>query len=85
MVNFPICIPDCDSHSPVLLDFFLSSVASICSTMSFPPLGNSDHFVVSVSIHFPSNSQRDASFHCMAYDYSHADWDGLQDHLKDVP
>ena len=35
-----------DSHSPALLDFFLSSDASICSTMAFPPLGNSDHVIV---------------------------------------
>ena len=49
-----------DSHSPALLDLFLSSDASICSTMVFPPLGNSDHVVVSVSIDFPSNLQQDA-------------------------
>ena len=85
MVNFPMPIPDCDSHSPVLLDLFLSSDASICSTMAFPPLGNSDHVVVSVSIDFSSNSQWDASFHCIAYDYSRADWDGLRDHLRDIP
>ena len=74
-----------DSHSPALLDFFLSSDASICSTMAFPPLGNSDHVVVPVSIDFPSYSQRDAPFHRIAYDYSRADWDGLRDHLRDVP
>ena len=73
MVNFPTRIPDCDSHSPALLDLFLSSDASICSTMAFPPLGNSDHVVVSVSIDFPSNSQQDAPFHCLAYYYSCAD------------
>ena len=49
------------------------------------PLGNSDHAVGSVSIDFPSNSQRDASFHRLAYDYSRADWDVLRDHLIDVP
>ena len=38
--------------------------------MAFPPLGNSDHVVVSASV---------------AYDYSLADWDGLRDHLRDVP
>ena len=65
MVNFPTRIPDCDSHSPALLDFFLSFDASICSTMVFPLLGNSDHVVVSVSIDVPSNSQQDASFHCI--------------------
>ena len=62
MVNFPARIPDYDSHSPALLDFFLSSDTSICSTMAFPPLGNSDHLVVSVSIDFPSYSQLDAHF-----------------------
>ena len=39
MVNFLTCIPDCDSHSPALLDSFISSDASICSTIAFPPFG----------------------------------------------
>ena len=85
MVNFPTRIPDCDCHSPALLDLFISSDASICSTMAFPPLGNSDHVVVSVSIDFPTNSQQDAPFHHIAYDYSRADWDGLCDHFRYVP
>ena len=58
MFNFPTQILDCDSHSPFLLDFFLSSDASICSVMAFPPLGNS-YLVVSISINFPSNSCAD--------------------------
>ena len=62
MVNFPTRIPDCHSHSHALLDLFISSDASICSTMAFPPLGNSDHVVVSVSIDFPTNSQQEAHF-----------------------
>ena len=85
MVGFPTQIPDSDSHSPALLELFLSSDASICSTIAFPPLGNSDHVVVSVSIDFPSNSQWDALFHCIASDYSCAYWDGRCDHLRDVP
>ena len=85
MVNFPTWIQDCDSHSPALLDLFISSDPSICSTMVFPPLGNSDHVVVLVSIAFPSNSKWDASFHRIAYDYSCPDWDGFSDHLRDVP
>ena len=85
MVNFPTRIRDYNPHSRALLDLFISSDPSICSTMAFPPLGNSDHVVVSVSIDFPSNSQQDVSFHCIAYDYSPADWDGLHDHLRDVP
>ena len=39
----------------------------------------------SVSTDFPINSKQDALFHRVAYDYSHADWDGLGDHLRDVP
>ena len=85
MVKFPTRIPDCDSQSPALLDLFISFVASICSTMAFPPMGNSDHVVVSVSIDFPPNSQQDALFHPIAYDCSCADWDGHRDHLRDVP
>ena len=32
-----------------------------------------------------SNSQWSALFYCIAYDYCCADWDGLSDHLRDVP
>ena len=40
--------------------------------MAFPPLGNSDHIAVLVSIEFPSNSQRNVPLHCIA-------------HLRNVP
>ena len=83
MVNFPTGNPYCDCHSPALLDVFLSSDASIGSRMALPPLGNSDHVVVLVSIDFPTNSKRDARFHRISYDYSHAGW-GLRYHLRDV-
>ena len=53
--------------------------------MIFPPLGNSDHVIVSVSIDFPSNSEQDVPFHRIVYNYSHVDCDGLRDHLRDVP
>ena len=85
IVNFPTQTPEWDSHSLALLDLFYSSDASICYTMAFPPLGNSDHVVVSVSIDFRINSKQDTPFHRVAFDYSHTDWDGLRDHLRDVP
>ena len=86
ILNFPTWIPDYDSHSTALLDLFISSDTSICLTpMAFPPLGNPDHVVVSVSINFPINSKQDTLFHRVTYDYSCADWDGLCDHLRDVP
>ena len=53
--------------------------------MASPSLENSDHVVVSVCIDFPLNCKQDALFHCTAYDYSRADWDGLHDHLRDFP
>ena len=84
MVNFPTRIPDCDSQRPTLLDLFISSDASICSTMAFPPLVNSDLVIVSVYIDFSSNSKRDSPFHQIAYNYSHVDFDGLHEHLSDV-
>ena len=37
MINFPSGIPDCDFHSPAVLDLFISSDASIGSRMAFPP------------------------------------------------
>ena len=56
-----------------MLIFEISSDTSICSTVAFPPLGNSDDVVVSVSIDFPSYFQQDVRFHCLAYDYSRSD------------
>ena len=53
--------------------------------MAFPPLGNSDHVAASVSMDFAINTKQDASFHYIAYSYSHASWDGLCDLLRDVP
>ena len=85
MVNFPTWIPDCDSHSLALLDFFLSSDASICSAMTFSPLGNSDHGVVSFPLIFHQTHNRMPCFVALDYDYSHPDWHRLHDHLRDVP
>ena len=82
MVNFPTHNHDCDSHSPALLDLFLSSDSSTCFTMAFPPFENSD--IVSVSIDFLSNSNRMPLF-ITSFDYSHVDQDGFQDHLRDIP
>ena len=84
MVNFYTWIPDCYCHSPALLDLYISSDASICSTLAFRPLGNSDYIFVSVSIEFESKSKGDTPFHCVAYDFSCADWVVLRNHLRDV-
>ena len=76
MVNLPPCITDCDSHSPALLNLFISSLTRICSTIAFPSLGNANHIFVSVFIDFPTNSKLCAQFHPIAYDCSCADQNG---------
>ena len=38
IIIFHTRISDCDSHSSPLLDLFLYSDGSICSTMAFPPM-----------------------------------------------
>ena len=80
MVNFPTRISDCDSHSPALLDFFLPTLVFVqCLSLHWVIL----IMLLSVFIDFP-NSQRDAPFHRIAYDYSRTDWDGLCYHLSEV-
>ena len=54
----------------------------MCSSMAFPPLGNSDHVFVSFPLFF---RQEGDPCHCIAYDYSRADWNNLRDHSGDVP
>ena len=68
-----------ESHNSLKLSF-----TNIFSPVAFLPLGNSNHDVVSLSIDFPSNSERDTPFHYTSYGYCRADWDGLRDHLRDV-
>ena len=73
VIKIPTWFPDCGSHSPALLNIFISSDTSICSIMAFPPYRNSDHDVVSVFIDFPTNWEWDVLFHHIAYDFSHTD------------
>ena len=64
----------------IWISFFLLTLALV-----LPPLENSEHVIVSVSIDFLSNSQRDDPFQFIACDYSRADWDGFRDHLRGAP
>ena len=63
------------------INFFL---LTLYFRVAFPPLGNSDRVAVSFSIDFPINAKKDDLFHCVAYNYFLANWDGLCDHFKDV-
>ena len=68
-----------------VLPIWFISDSSICSTVAFPPLWNSDHVVVSISIDFASNSKGIAPSHLAAYDCCIVDWYGFCDHFRDVP
>ena len=82
--NFPTQIPDCDSHSPAFLDFFLSSDNSIvlqCLSLHWETL----IMLLSqfqLAFHQIHNM---VPFHCIAYDYTWAYWVSLWSHLRDVP
>ena len=80
MVNFPIRIPACDSHSPALLDYFF--LLKLVLVLQWLSLHWEILMLVSVSIDFPSNSRQAALLHCIAYNYSRADWDRLRDHFE---
>ena len=84
-LTFLLWSPEIWFSQSCLLDLILSSDASICSTMAFPPLEDSDHVAASVSINFLPNSKEHVPFHHIVYDYSWTDWDGLHDHMRDIP
>ena len=84
VLTFPTWISVGDSHGPGLYYLFIYSGASICLSVAFPPLRNSDHVVGSVSIYCLFRLKRDTLFHCTTYGYYCADWDSLHDHLRDV-
>ena len=73
MFNILSGFPYCDTLS----DLFLFSDPSICSIMTFFPIGNSDHAVASVLIDF--RSTEDVLFHCRAFNYYHGDWNDLNE------
>ena len=85
IVDFPTRIPDREDHQPYLLDLFLCSNPEMCSASAHPPLGNSDHLVVSVDVDFIDKSNKEHPYHRTVFSYSNADWDGLRDYLRDVP
>ena len=84
MVNFPIWIPDCNFHSPALLGLFLMMLVFVLQWLSL-------HWKILIMLlsqyplTFHQTTKQDALFHCIAYDHSCTDWDGLCDHLRHVP
>lgn len=83
---FPAWILYCLCHSPTLLDLFWiyqSSDPCICCAVVFPPLGNSGQSCCNID--FLSNLEGDVHFLLIPFDYYRAYWNGLCNHLRDIP
>ena len=79
MVNFPTQIPDCDSHSPALLELLFPLMLVFVLQWLYL------HWEILIMLLSQfSYSQQDALFYCIAYDYFYMDWHGLNGHLRDV-
>ena len=85
MVNFPLGSLIVTLKSPALLGLFLSSEASVCSTKTFPSIGKFWSCGCLIFHRFSVKLKTGCPISLKAYDYSRADWDGLCDHLRDVP
>ena len=85
MVDFITRIPDRDSDSPSTLDLFLSSHPDICKVSSSPPLGTSDHVVITAEVSLNSPSSRKSPIHRTLYSFERGDWDSFRNFLQDVP
>ena len=85
IIPFPTRVPDTANHFPSLLDLFLTSVPEFCTPTRLPPLGSSDHCVVSVSIDMPSKCSSEVPFHRTSYRYAQADWDNFRSYIADGP
>ena len=91
MVNFPTRIPDCDTHSPALLNLSLLTRLIVLHwhSLYWEILVMLSQFPWSccLSFHwisFSHSGRHPFSLHNTTYDYSRADCDGLRSHLRDV-
>ena len=76
IVNFPNRIPDCDSHSPVLLDFlfFWRCICSTIVSLHWETLIMLSQFPLTFRQTQNSMPQQDAPFYRIAYDYFRAEF-----------
>ena len=84
IVSSPTHIPDRASDGRCLLDLLCSNPDD-CVAKVLPPIGNSDHSIVSVSVSYSSPSTTFQPFHRMVFQFGKADWDGFRCFLADVP
>ena len=84
MVKVPTRILDCYSHSSALLDLYLLTLVFVLQWLSL----HWEILIIWMSqllLTFRQTQIEDTLSHCIASDYSRVDWDGLPDHLRDIP
>ena len=85
MVNFPTQIAACDSYSHALMDFFLSSDATFCSTSAFLPLEILITLLYQFPLTFLQTQNGMSLFITQLMTISCAYWDGFCNHLREAP
>ena len=85
LCRFLFMFPTGFTSLSVLILFPLSPSSSLCMVFDSISSNIDEVLLIKSSANVFVFGDFDALFHNIAYDYSHADWDGLCDHLRDVP
>ena len=85
LVQHPTRIPDRLGDTPNILDLFLTSNPSAYAVELFPPLGSSDHRLISASCPISPVSPQDPPKKRCLWHYASAQWDNLRSYYADFP
>jgi exonuclease III len=88
LVQLPTRIPDRIGDKPNILDLFMTSNPSPYSVKLFPPLGSSDHLLISVSSPISSSLPQERpppSARRRLWHYNAANWSDLRSYFFDFP
>ena len=66
----------------IISHIFLTHSLVLIPIASHPPLGTSDHMVVSIDVKFVVKSTNGHPYHRTVYSYNKAEWGRLRDHLR---
>ena len=88
LVQLPTRIPDRIDDEPNILDLFLTSYPSPDAVKLFPPLGSSDHLLISVSCSVSSGLPQERpppSARRRLWHFGAANWSDLRLYFSDFP
>lgn len=77
IIREPTQVLDKKGHQVNLLSFILTSCPDKCLSKVLPPLGTSDHSLISVQIDAKLKVSPDVPFHGMIFHYAKVDWDSF--------